>query len=459
MKLNQEVERIADMIKAKSREQLIGLLNFNKENSSFIELELQICNSLNRIGAVILEQIIPLKYGDGYHGPRVDVDEKTVYSCVSRDRPRGLVTAFGKITIHRAAYTEFHSGGLKSFVDKALDIENRRISPLVRYWSDLLGTTQPFDEAASTLLKIRGIDISKTQIELSTEEIGARITKAHDEQINDIVLKKDGAVPPAEINLNLNAKRTVYIETDGCHINTENDWKECKTFMLFEMEQISKDERRLKNKKYYSTMKDVNELKRQLKFNLENYCFKDDVRIACIGDGAKWIWNMAEELFPKDIFPSGIIGIVDWYHSKEKIVETRVEIFGDSEDGRKFEDECESYLFKGNVESVIQILELLKDKQQLTQKRQFIDDKLKYFMNNKDKMRYDMYKSQGLCIGSGAIESANKYVVQRRLKQPGMKWKEENANYMAHLRAEYINGDFEHHYGLRHNALIENAAT
>ena len=459
MKENLEIEKIANMIRSKAREQLIGLLNFNKENASFIELELKICKNLNEIGAIILEQLVPLRYGDGYKGSKVNIDEETIYSCIAKDRPRGLLTAFGKITIHRAAYTEFHSGGLKSFIDEALDIENKRISPLVRYWSDLLGTTQPFDEAASTLLKIRGIDLSKTQIELSTESIGAKITKAHDEQIKDIALNKKGEVAPAEINLNLNAEKTVYIETDGCHINTENDWKECKTFMLFELEQITKDERRLKNKRYYSTMKDVNEIKRQLKFHLERYCAQDEVRIACIGDGAKWIWNMMEELFPKDIFHSGIIEIVDWYHAKEKIVEIRKEIFGDTEKGREFQDECESYLIKGNIEVIEQLLEQLRDKQELNGKREFVDDKLHYFMNNKDKMRFDKFKAQGLCIGSGAIESANKYVVQRRLKQPGMKWNEENANYMAHLRAEYINGDFEKHYGLKHNALVEDAAT
>lgn len=456
---NSEIDKIANMIRDKSREQLLSLLKFNKENSSFIELELQICKSLNELGSVILEQIIPIKYGDGYQGSRVDIDEKTAYSCVAKDRPRGLITAFGKITIHRAAYTEFHSGGLKSFVDEALDIENKRISPLVRYWSDLLGTAQPFDEAASTLLKIRGINLSKTQIEISTEEVGAKITKTHEEQIKNITLNKNGEIPSAEVNVNLNAKKTVYIETDGCHINTKNDWKECKTFMLFELEKVNEEEHRLKNKRYYSTMRDANEIKRQLKFQLEKYCAKDEVSIACIGDGAKWIWNMMEELFPKDIFHSGIIEIVDWYHAKEKLVEIKKEIFSNTEKAEIFLDQCRSFLAKGNIEAIEQTLEQLKNSQKLIERRTFVDERLHYFTANKEKMRYEKFKERGFCIGSGAIESANKYVVQRRLKQPGMKWTEENANYMVHLRAEYINGDFEKHYGLTHNVFVEDAAT
>ena len=459
MKLHTEAEVISEMIKSRAKEQLLSLLNFKKENSSFIELELKICKNLNELGAIILEQIIPLIYGNGYIGSTVEINEDTLYNCVARIRRRGLITTFGKININRAAYTEFNSGGLKSFIDEALDIENKRISPLVRYWSDLLGATQPFDEAASTLEKIRGISLSKRQIELSTESLGAKITKAHNDNIQNIELNKKGEVPPAEINLNLNAQRTVYIETDGCHINTENEWKECKTFMLFELDKISETEHRLKNKFYYSTMKDVNEIKKQLKYHLERYCGKEEVKIVCIGDGARWIWNMMDELFPIEIFPSGIIGIVDWYHAKEKIVEIRKEIFGETEEGKKFLEECKYYLAKGNIEVVEQLLEQLKNKQELFGRKKFVDEQLHYFMNNKSKMRFDKFKEQGLCTGSGAIESANKYVVQRRLKQPGMKWNEENANYMVHLRAEYINGDFEKHYALKHNALIEEIAT
>ncbi len=458
MKSRIEVEKISEMIMIRAKEQLTRLLDFQKENSSFIELELKICKNLNELGAIIIEQMIPLIYGDGYKGSRVEIDEETHYSCVARMRERGLTTAFGDIKINRAVYTEFHSGGMKSFIDDELDIEDKRKSPLIRYWSDLLGTVAPFDEAASTLEKIRGIHISKRQIELSTESLGQKITKMHNENIKEIVLDDKGAVPQAEINLNLNAERAVYIETDGCHINTENEWKECKSFMLFEVDRISEEEHKLKNKFYYSTMKDVNELKRQLKYHLERYCRDDEVRIVCIGDGAKWIWNMTGELFPEETYPSGIIEIVDWYHAKEKLVEIRKEIFGESEEGRKFLEECEHYLFKGNIESVEQMLEQLRNNQQLLAQKEFVDGKLQYFMNNKRKMRFDKFRQQGLCIGSGAIESANKYVVQRRLKQAGMKWNEENANYMVHLRAEYINGDFEKHYGLRNNALVEEAA-
>jgi hypothetical protein len=455
---NAELERICEIIKNKAKEQLSRILSFQKNNRSFIELELDVCKNLNEIGAIILEESIPLIYGDGYKGSSVAVDEETHYSCVARKRERGLTTAFGKIKVNRAVYTEFHSGGIKSFFDEELDIEDRRKSPLVRYWSNLLGTIAPFDEAQDTLNKIRGINISTKQVEISTEQIGAEITKSHDENIQNIQLNKNGEISESNVNLNLNAEKTVYIETDGCHINTKNGWKECKTFMLFEIEKLDEKSQKLKNKFYYSTMKEVSELKRQVKFHLERYCGYNEVRIVCIGDGAKWIWKTMDELFPKDRLHSGIIEIVDWYHSIEKIADIKNEVFTNKEKGDMFYEQCKEYLKKGNIEVIGQILVDLRDKQKLTERKEFVDEKLKYFMNNKDKMRYEKFKEQGLCIGSGAIESANKYVVQRRLKLSGMKWNEDNANYMAHLRAEYINGKLEKHYNLRFNALIDNIA-
>lgn len=458
------IEKTKREIQIIVEQQLKELIRWDYDRE-FIELELEICNRLNEIGAKLLESLIPHIYGDGYIGPRKDInvqsedpEERTSYRCECRSRVRNLKTVFGSISLSRAVYSEYYSGGQKSFLDEKLRIEDKRTDPLIKYWTDLMGTIASFDEASDILNKIRGIKVSAKQAEVSTEEIGAKITKAHTEDIKDILLNKEGKVPAANIRLNLNANKTVYIETDGCHINTESDWKECKTFMLFELEKLSDEEHRLKNKFYYSTMKDANEVKRQLKYHLDRYCGTDEVKIVCIGDGAKWIWNMMAELFPPEIYHSGIIEIVDWYHAKEKIVEIRNEILGETEAGKEFLEECESFLAKGNIEAVEQLFEQLRDKQELRAKKEFVDEKLHYFMNNKDKMRYEMFKDRGLCIGSGAIESANKYVVQRRLKQAGMKWTEDNANYMVHLRAEYINKRMDAHYWIRNNPLMNQIA-
>ena len=63
-----------------------------------------------------------------------------------------------------------------------------------------------------------------------------------------------------------------------------------------------------------------------------------------------------------------------------------------------------------------------------------------YIENNKNKMDYRLYESNGWFVGSGAIESSNKIVAQRRLKQAGMRWSVPGAQFVLSLRAKFESG-------------------
>ena len=51
--------------------------------------------------------------------------------------------------------------------------------------------------------------------------------------------------------------------------------------------------------------------------------------------------------------------------------------------------------------------------------------------------------AKDLPIGSGEIESAHRYVAQRRLKRPGAWWRVKHAEYILALRITRINDDWE----------------
>ena len=57
-----------------------------------------------------------------------------------------------------------------------------------------------------------------------------------------------------------------------------------------------------------------------------------------------------------------------------------------------------------------------------------------YIKNNENKMDYRYYEFQGWFVGSGAVESSNKTVVQRRTKQPGMRWSVDGGQFILTLR-------------------------
>jgi hypothetical protein len=65
------------------------------------------------------------------------------------------------------------------------------------------------------------------------------------------------------------------------------------------------------------------------------------------------------------------------------------------------------------------------------------EEVLGYFHNQVDRMDYPSYEAAGWYIGSGAVESACKMVVGQRMKGSGMRWSEEGAHALCHVRALY----------------------
>jgi hypothetical protein len=71
-----------------------------------------------------------------------------------------------------------------------------------------------------------------------------------------------------------------------------------------------------------------------------------------------------------------------------------------------------------------------------------------YLNNHRERLDYDRCKSEGIPIGSGGIESANKYISHARLKRSGAWWLVENGNGMLRLRCALYNGTFDQVFDL-----------
>ena len=61
-------------------------------------------------------------------------------------------------------------------------------------------------------------------------------------------------------------------------------------------------------------------------------------------------------------------------------------------------------------------------------------------------MNYKKALDQGLPIGYGNIESAHRYIIQKRLKIAGAWWKEDHAKKMLSLRARRANKEWESYW-------------
>ena len=125
-----------------------------------------------------------------------------------------------------------------------------------------------------------------------------------------------------------------------------------------------------------------------------------------LGDGALWIWNLADEHFP------GAIQIVDLYPAREHVSELAKILCGPGTPKAKaWADLRIVELDAGNVETVISSMNRLRPgtAAQQDERRRSVA----YFQTNAHRMRYADCRQQGFFVGSGVIESGRKTIAGR----------------------------------------------
>jgi hypothetical protein len=160
------------------------------------------------------------------------------------------------------------------------------------------------------------------------------------------------------------------------------------------------------------------------------------VRLCVIGDGAKWIWNQVREVFPS------AIQILDYYHLSERLHKVALAQFGDDPlKEREWVEATKARLCFGYLDWVLLDLEGMKPRDEAAAEE--IQKLLVYLKENQGRVKYGALRRKGYPIGSGGIESANKFISHVRLKRSGAWWYVERANVMLALRCAKYNGTFE----------------
>ena len=161
-----------------------------------------------------------------------------------------------------------------------------------------------------------------------------------------------------------------------------------------------------------------------------------------MGDGAPWIWGIAEEHFP------GTIQIVDLYHAREHLADLSKVVYGPATVTAKGWAAARSEdLDAGEVERVVAAIGRLRPRGE--QAKAEVRKARGYFQTNAERMRYARFRSHGLFIGSGVVEAGCKTLVGRRLKQSGMRWTVRGANAILALRCAELSGRWEEFWEAR----------
>lgn len=148
--------------------------------------------------------------------------------------------------------------------------------------------------------------------------------------------------------------------------------------------------------------------------------------VVIIADGAPWIRNAKDELFKG----KKVKRILDLYHAKENAGKFANYLGHTEEEKRKYAEYFCEMIETGHAEELLDELKEFETKQL----PQGVPNLYGYIKNNLDAMDYPSYKKAGLFVGSGAMESGNKYMMQDRMKLGGMKWNVYKARHMLCLK-------------------------
>ena len=115
-----------------------------------------------------------------------------------------------------------------------------------------------------------------------------------------------------------------------------------------------------------------------------------------------------------------------------------------SDEAKQFVEDRLRDLLQGRVGYVIGGLrQRLTDGSSSGPRRKVCESAVEYLENNREHMRYDEYLAAGYPIGSGVAEGACRHLVKDRMEQSGMRWTVEGAQAMLHVRALYLNDQWE----------------
>jgi hypothetical protein len=223
------------------------------------------------------------------------------------------------------------------------------------------------------------------------------------------------------------------------------EWKEVKVGCVFEYETRTEYSRKTheprevvkaKQQSYVAYLGEPEPFAKLLSAEAERRGYDQAQQRACIGDGAKWIWNISSLCFPT------AQEVVDWHHAMQHV--WTAAHLSDEQDAtrmkrwvRRRQDE----LWLGHVQTVMAEIETLAKEQPA--QAEALHTEAGYFANNIRRMQYQEFHEEGYPIGSGTVESGCKQLVDTRMKGAGMRWSRPGAENMLALRTEYLSGRWD----------------
>ena len=167
--------------------------------------------------------------------------------------------------------------------------------------------------------------------------------------------------------------------------------------------------------------------------------FGSNTHLHGVGDGASWIARQFNAIF-------GTQGsyLIDFFHVCEYLSAASGSCCHINPKG--WTEQQKKHLKNNDYQTVIDNLSPFVEDQMIEESKAPVRACHRYLSNRTDQLDYKSALDQGLPIGSGEIESAHRYVIQKRLKLSGAWWKASNVNPMLSLRVVRANNEWSEYW-------------
>lgn len=469
----------------KAHEQLEALVERVRQASDdrvrIDQVERALFAELLAMGLTLLKAFVAAA-GDGDSGPALSIpEEPAVDEPASAEAPvsrtvrrlpakhaRPYVSIFGELVIERWVYGTRADQAIEAVpLDARLGLPEGQFSYVLEDWQQRLCVKEAFGEATGDLQTLLGVSPSVRAAEVMNRRLADSAPSFRADQPPPpaaeegelVVFTSDGKGvpmrrPPAEKSSHgkrrtkgqkANKKQMSYVGavyTIDRFVRTADD-------VLDELarKQAVRNRPQPKHKRVAAEMTRVFEGEECLGRALLFGPLSDEVQarnphgkktVVAVMDGEAALWDAQEFFLPE------AVGVLDIFHVTERLW-TAAHVFHSegSDAAEEFVTHRLRMLLEGQVGGCIGGLRQMLAKHRLTAaKRRTLETVIGYFENNRHHMRYDDYLAQGYPIGSGVAEGACRHLVKDRLEQTGMRWTVAGAQAVLHLRALYLNGDW-----------------
>jgi hypothetical protein len=410
--------------------------------------EFAIRDAMHRVGGVLLEQVLNSDQG-GHRGQRIACGRGHQAEFIDY-RTKHLQTLLGTVQIRRAYYycTDCPGEPGRGVIpkDEELEVVGTSFSPGMRRLLARVGAQEPFNTARQDLAELAGVVVPTKAVERITEAVGAAAEAANEAERASILAGKG---PP------IAAAARLYVAMDGTGVpavpkDTQGragkqadgraKTREAKLGCVFTQTQFDQEGWPLRDPEstsYVGAIETAEQFGPRVYTEAVRRGLKRATTVIVLGDGAPWIWNLAQEHFP------GAVHIVDLYHAREHLAAVARLAFGSSssEQAKAWIAARRDELDDGDVESIITAITALPANDPII--RDELRKQAEYFETNKLRMCYKYFRARGFFVGSGVIEAGCKTVIGQRLKHSGMRWTVAAANAVIALRCRLLSTRWE----------------